>query len=65
MATAQTAFDEGSRNVGYETVIEATYNAQITKCLHVQPDLQYIIRPDGTGDRGNAFVLGGRVSVTF
>ena len=62
---AQGLFNEGSRQVGYEAVIEATYDAQITKWLHVQPDLQYVIRPGGTGDLGNALVLGGRVSVTF
>ena len=62
---AQTIYDEGSRQVGYEAVIEGTYDAQITKWLHIQPDLQYIIRPGGAGDLGNALVLGGRVSVTF
>ncbi|MDD5199898.1 MAG: carbohydrate porin [Terrimicrobiaceae bacterium] len=62
---AQTQFDEGARQAGCEAVIEATYDAQITKWLHIQPDLQYIVRPDGNGDLGNALVLGGRVSVTF
>lgn len=62
---AQTLYNAGSRQVGYEMVVEATYDAQITNWLHVQPDLQYIIRPGGSGDLGNAFVLGGRVSVTF
>jgi porin len=62
---AQSLYDEGSRKVGYEAVIEGTYDAQITNWLHVQPDIQYIIRPGGTGDLGNALVLGGRVSVTF
>jgi porin len=62
---AQTMFDEGAREVGYEMVIEGTYDAQITPWLHVQPDIQYIIRPGGSGDLGNAFVLGGRVSVVF
>jgi len=62
---AQTLFNDGSRKAGYEAVIEATYDAQITNWLHIQPDLQYIIRPGGTGDYGNALVLGGRVSVTF
>jgi porin len=62
---AQTLFDEGSREAGYEIVFEATYDAQITKWLNVQPDLQCIIRPGGTGVLGNALVLGVRVSVTF
>jgi porin len=62
---AQTMFDEGAREAGYEMVIEATYDAEITRWLHVQPDIQYIVRPGGSGDLGNALVLGGRVSVTF
>lgn len=62
---AQTLFDEGSREVGYEAVLEFTYVAQITPWLSIQPDAQYIIRPGGTGDLGNAFVVGGRVAVTF
>jgi Carbohydrate-selective porin len=62
---ARTLFDDGSRRVGAEMVLEATYTAQITPWLHIQPDAQYIMRPGGTGDLGNAFVLGGRVSVTF
>ncbi len=62
---AQGIFDEGSREVGYEIVIEATYAAQITPWLTVQPDAQYIIRPGASGDLGNAFVLGGRASVIF
>lgn len=62
---AQTLFDEGSRRVGHEMVLEATYEAEITSWLRIQPDIQYIMRPGGTGDLGNAFVLGGRVSVVF
>ncbi len=62
---AQTLFDEGSRQVGYEAVLELTYVAQITPWLSLQPDAQYIIRPGSTGDLGNAFVLGARAAVTF
>ncbi len=62
---AQATFDEGSRKVGYEIVIEATYDIEVTPWLHVQPDAQYVIRPGATGDLGNAFVLGGRASIVF
>ena len=40
-------------------------DAQITRWLNVQPDLQYIINPGGNQDLGNALVLGGRVALTF
>ncbi len=62
---AQSISDDGSRDVGYEAVLEASYDVQVTKWLHVKPDLQYIIRPGGSGDLGDALVLGGRVSVIF
>jgi porin len=31
----------------------------------VQPDLQYIIRPGGTGNIPDAFVLGAQIGVSF
>lgn len=64
--TAQGALiDEGSVGVGAEMVLEATYQAQITPWLIIQPDIQYIINPGGTQDLGNAFVIGGRAAITF
>jgi len=56
---------EGSRGIGGEMVLEATYQAQITPWLAIQPDLQFIINPGGTRDFGNALVVGGRLAVTF
>jgi porin len=64
--TAQNSLiDEGSVGVGAEMVLEATYQAQITPWLIIQPDIQYIINPGGTQDLGNAFVIGGRAAITF
>jgi len=56
---------DGSNPTGAEMVIEFTYQAQITRWLVVQPDLQYIINPGGANDLNNAFVVGGRASVIF
>jgi porin len=61
----QAAIDAGSVGVGAEMALEITYQAQITKWLSVQPDLQVIINPDGNQDLHNAVVIGGRVSITF
>ena len=56
----------------YETVLEATYQAQLTGWWVLQPDLQYLINPGGGHDPndpqrrlGNAFLLGLRTVVTF
>lgn len=62
---AQGAFNNGSREVGAEMVLEATYQAQLTNWLVVQPDLQFIIQPGGSGSIDNSFVIGGRLTVTF
>lgn len=40
-----------------ETTIELTYKYQLNKLLYIQPDLQYVINPGGTGQNlDNAFV---------
>lgn len=50
----------------YESVIEATYRIALPgNSVFVQPDLQYIIRPGGTGQFGNALVLGCQIGVNF
>jgi porin len=61
----QAAIDAGSVGVGAEMALEVTYQAQITKWLSIQPDLQVIINPGGNQDLNNALVIGGRVSITF
>jgi porin len=57
--------EAGFVGISAEMALEATYRAQITQWLSVQPDLQYIINPGGNQDHRNALVLGCRVSLTF
>ena len=56
-------------NVGvqsHETVLELTYRLALLKsALYVQPDLQYVFRPGGTGRIPDALVLGTQVAVNF
>ena len=56
-------------NVGvqsHETVVELTYRLALLKsALFFQPDLQYVIRPGGTGRISDALVLGAQVAVNF
>ena len=49
----------------YESVAEIDYNVQIAPWLSIRPNLQYIVRPAGTGRIPNAFVVGLYTSVTF
>ncbi len=49
-----------------ETVLEVTHRLQFYQgALFIQPDVQYVINPGGTGTIGNALVLGCQVGVNF
>ena len=49
----------------HESVIEITYRCPLTPWLSVQPDVQYIIQPGGTGALENALVAGLRTTIEF
>jgi len=49
----------------YESVLEFDYRIQVNRFAYVQPSLQYLIRPGGTGLIENATVLGVHLGVTF
>jgi porin len=57
--------EAGNGRPTLETVIEASYIIQLTESLQLQPDLQWIIQPGGTGDIPNALVLGFQAGLTF
>lgn len=58
---------------GVETLIEATYQAQITPWWQIQPDIQYVIKPGGgipdpvdpAHTLRNELVIGIRTNITF
>jgi porin len=49
----------------YEIVLEWTYSILMAPGLRFQPDVQYILKPGGTGDIPNAVALGFQVAVSF
>lgn len=49
----------------FEMVLEWMYKIQLTQWLNIQPDVQYIIKPDGTGDIPNALVVGFQMGVSL
>ena len=50
----------------HETVTELTYRFDLRKsALFIQPDVQYIIRPGGTGHLKNALVFGAQLGINF
>lgn len=64
LGIAYSAFQDGVSKS--ETAIEASYVAQITDRISIQPDLQYILNPAGTDVAlDNAFVGTLRLSIGF
>jgi porin len=55
----------GNGNPEYEMVLEASHRFQFTKFAWLQPDIQYVIRPSGTGHIPNAVVIGAEWGITF
>ncbi|MEJ8573989.1 carbohydrate porin [Microbaculum marinum] len=48
-----------------ETVLELNYRAQILPAVYVQPDVQYVIDPDGKSGIDDALVIGFAIGATF
>jgi porin len=46
-------------------VLEWTYAVAIAPWLTLQPDMQYIIKPSGTGNTANALVGGLQIAINF
>jgi porin len=55
----------GRPQQSFEAVLEVDYRVQLNQFTYVQPYLQYLIRPNGTGNVANATVLGLQMGVTF
>ncbi len=62
-ATAQQQLGNGYPT--YELVYESGYRIHLTNFSYIQPDLQWVIRPGGTGNIPNALVLGVEAGVVF
>jgi len=62
---ARTVKAAGNGDPTYESVIETGYRIQLTKFAFIQPDLQWVIRPSGTGRIPNALVIGAEMGITF
>lgn len=55
----------GLETKSHEAVIELNHLFLVGRGIGIQPDLQYIIRPAGTGSISNALAVGAKVSVDF
>ena len=65
MALYYGAFSRYLPGQTYELVLEWTYALAVTPWLTIQPDVQYIVRPDGKSSVSNALVVGVQLSLQF
>ena len=56
---------EGNNDQDYEALIEVNHKFVLTRGIAITPNIQYVIRPAGTGNIDNALVIGGRLSIQF
>jgi porin len=49
----------------FEFVTEVFYLFQVKPWLKIQPDIQFVDNPDGTGEIPDAWVFGGELGITF
>lgn len=61
----QSEMFSGSNPQYYEMVFEFTHKVWITKWMYLQPDIQYIVQPGGTGNIDDALVIGFQYGLTF
>lgn len=62
-AAQQQALGKGDPD--YEWIFELGYRLQLTKFAYIQPDIQYVVQPGGTGDIPDATVLGMQFGVSL
>lgn len=55
----------GNGDPDYEWVLELGYRIQLTKFAYVQPDIQYVVNPGGTGKVPDATVIGMQFGVSL
>jgi len=55
----------GNGRPDYEWIFELGYRFQLTKFAYIQPDIQYVNQPGGTGEIPNSTVLGVQFGFTF
>ena len=55
----------GGGSPSYELIYEWGYRINMTKFAYIQPDVQWVVNPGGTGNIPDALVLGAEIGVSF
>ena len=64
-AYADSVAVQGAARPTAETVFDVSYIINITPNVFIQPDIQYIIQPNGVGTTPNALVIGAQFGCNF
>jgi porin len=62
---AKSILASGKGNPTHEMLLEVGHRIQMTKYSFIQPDVQWVIRPSGTGRNPNAVVFGAEMGIVF
>ena len=62
---ARTIEATGSNKPTRETIFEIAHRIQLSKFAYLQPDIQFVSRPGGTGSIQDALVVGAQVGISF
>jgi carbohydrate-selective porin OprB len=65
LIAATGVFSDDLSGQNAETILEANYRFQVLPALHIQPDVPYIIDPDGRSDIDDALVIGFSLGAVF
>ena len=64
-SSALRATQVGSAKQDFEMVVEWGYIITLAPWLHIQPDMQYVIKPGGTGTIPDSFVIGAQIAANI
>ncbi|TSA32407.1 MAG: carbohydrate porin [Verrucomicrobiaceae bacterium] len=64
-AYADSQGNSGNPRPTAETVFDVSYIINLTSTIFIQPDIQYIIQPNGVGTTPNALVIGAQFGCNF
>lgn len=65
IVVATGVFSDRLTDQDVETIVELNYRAQIVPAVFVQPDVQYVINPNGKSSVDDALVIGFAIGATF
>ena len=57
--------ESGAPGMNHESILELNYQYNVTPWFYLQPDVQGVLRPNGTGRVADSFVMAMQIGVTL